>query len=162
MHYENVRSPPEAKNEVEDRAKDLINSHEKHGSHRHHDQHHHRCDPDLFPGRPGHFGRLLTDFLKELEWVQGCLLEANNQRGPAFPRIVAFITRSVTCLTGPPPSSRTSASCFQIQFAGRGGGPRTPNLRFWRPTLYQLSYTPNLASARACFTWIGWGTAVLN
>src|SRR5262249_55921050 len=26
--------------------------------------------------------------------------------------------------------------------AGRGGGPRTPNLRFWRPTLCQLSYTP--------------------
>jgi len=25
-----------------------------------------------------------------------------------------------------------------------------------------LSYTPNLASARACFTWISWGTAVLN
>jgi hypothetical protein len=25
---------------------------------------------------------------------------------------------------------------------GRGGGSRTPNLRFWRPTLYQLSYTP--------------------
>src|SRR5262245_55510563 len=25
---------------------------------------------------------------------------------------------------------------------GRGGGSRTPSLRFWRPTLYQLSYTP--------------------
>ena len=26
---------------------------------------------------------------------------------------------------------------------GRGGGARTHDLRFWRPTLYQLSYTPN-------------------
>src|SRR5579883_2716725 len=27
---------------------------------------------------------------------------------------------------------------------GRGGGTRTPNRRFWRPLLYQLSYTPGL------------------
>jgi len=25
---------------------------------------------------------------------------------------------------------------------GRGGGNRTPDLRFWKPALYQLSYTP--------------------
>lgn len=25
---------------------------------------------------------------------------------------------------------------------GRGRGARTPDLRFWRPPLYQLSYTP--------------------
>ena len=28
--------------------------------------------------------------------------------------------------------------------SGRGGGTRTPGARFWRPTLYQLSYTPML------------------
>src|SRR3984893_10967869 len=27
---------------------------------------------------------------------------------------------------------------------GRSGGARTPNPRFWRPVLYQLSYTPIL------------------
>ena len=27
--------------------------------------------------------------------------------------------------------------------AGRSGGIRTPGIRFWRPTLYQLSYTPS-------------------
>src|SRR5215468_1541657 len=26
---------------------------------------------------------------------------------------------------------------------GRSGGTRTPDPRFWRPMLYQLSYTPN-------------------
>src|SRR5690606_15870122 len=26
---------------------------------------------------------------------------------------------------------------------GRGRGTRTPDLRFWRPSLYQLSYTPS-------------------
>src|SRR5690606_29176216 len=33
-----------------------------------------------------------------------------------------------------------SASCS----SGRPGGNRTPNLRFWRPLLYQLSYWPKL------------------
>src|SRR5690606_18801569 len=31
------------------------------------------------------------------------------------------------------------------EFGGRGGGPRTPNLRFWRPSLCQLSYAPTIA-----------------
>ena len=26
--------------------------------------------------------------------------------------------------------------------SGRSGGTRTPSPRFWRPVLYQLSYTP--------------------
>src|SRR3954464_13584031 len=31
---------------------------------------------------------------------------------------------------------------LRIGESGRGGGNRTPNQRFWRPLLYQLSYTP--------------------
>jgi hypothetical protein len=30
----------------------------------------------------------------------------------------------------------------QLEKDGRSGGARTPNPRFWRPVLYQLSYTP--------------------
>jgi hypothetical protein len=30
---------------------------------------------------------------------------------------------------------------------GRGGGDRTPDLRFWRPSLFQLSYTPFAANS---------------
>src|SRR5580658_16631 len=30
----------------------------------------------------------------------------------------------------------------KLQRDGRSGGARTPNPRFWRPVLYQLSYTP--------------------
>ena len=30
-----------------------------------------------------------------------------------------------------------------ITGSGRAGGTRTPNRRFWRPLLYQLSYRPN-------------------
>ena len=29
-------------------------------------------------------------------------------------------------------------------FNGRGGGTRTPDPRFWRPMLYQLSYTSTI------------------
>src|SRR5439155_9443977 len=29
---------------------------------------------------------------------------------------------------------------------GRSGGTRTPDFGFWRPTLYQLSYTPTFAA----------------
>src|SRR5262249_7541099 len=32
-------------------------------------------------------------------------------------------------------------------WAIRGGGTRTPDLRFWRPPLYQLSYAPLLATS---------------
>ena len=32
--------------------------------------------------------------------------------------------------------------CFRV-LAGRSGEARTPNPRFWRPVLYQLSYTPS-------------------
>src|SRR3954462_14278297 len=33
---------------------------------------------------------------------------------------------------------------------GRGRGPRTPNLRFWRPTLCQLSYAPGFLFDDLC------------
>ena len=36
----------------------------------------------------------------------------------------------------------TSTFKIQLNTVGRGGGTRTPGARFWRPTLYQLSYTP--------------------
>ena len=34
---------------------------------------------------------------------------------------------------------------------GRSGGARTPNPRFWRPVLYQLSYTPAGAQKARAF-----------
>src|ERR1700720_3653242 len=45
--------------------------------------------------------------------------------------------------TGRPSSSMPGAPKGAPQH-GRSGGARTPNPRFWRPVLYQLSYTPNL------------------
>src|ERR1700730_4082287 len=43
--------------------------------------------------------------------------------------------------TGPPSSSMPGAPTGAPQH-GRSGGARTPHPRFWRPVLYQLSYTP--------------------
>ena len=38
---------------------------------------------------------------------------------------------------------KTKKTVFKNRhFCGRGGGTRTPGTRFWRPLLYQLSYTP--------------------
>src|SRR5438270_4576033 len=39
-------------------------------------------------------------------------------------------------------SARTALAMVVIPEAGRGGATRTPDPRFWRPLLYQLSYTP--------------------
>ena len=38
---------------------------------------------------------------------------------------------------------RVAGVSFVPKF-GRSGRDRTPDLRFWRPLLFQLSYTPNL------------------
>src|SRR5438309_8735589 len=39
-------------------------------------------------------------------------------------------------------SIRTSGARHSRGTPGRGGGIRTPDLRFWRPPLFQLSYAP--------------------
>ena len=40
-------------------------------------------------------------------------------------------------------TSKYKFNTFIKFLIGRGGGTRTPGARFWRPTLYQLSYTPS-------------------
>ena len=50
-----------------------------------------------------------------------------------------------------PPSLLTSCKnlngfIFLLLSNGRSEGTRTPNPRFWRPVLYQLSYTPKVSS----------------
>src|SRR5207245_3862450 len=39
-------------------------------------------------------------------------------------------------------SAGTALAIVVIPESGRGGATRTPDPRFWRPLLYQLSYTP--------------------
>ena len=40
---------------------------------------------------------------------------------------------------------------YRVLFSGRGRKIRTHDPRFWRPVLYQLSYTPMLKAAIAAF-----------
>ena len=49
--------------------------------------------------------------------------------------------------SAPTESGPVDQGSYQAPRSGsdRGGGTRTPGLRFWRPPLYQLSYAPSLA-----------------
>ena len=52
---------------------------------------------------------------------------------------VGQVTLKASCLT----SCKNLIGFFIfLYFLGRSGGTRTLSLRFWRPALYQLSYTP--------------------
>ena len=51
--------------------------------------------------------------------------------GAKSPGAAAFSAETGPCRAAAGPSGN-----------GRGRGTRTPGLRFWRPPLYQLSYTP--------------------
>jgi hypothetical protein len=64
-------------------------------------------------------------------FLRSALTWRPNSTGLIF--AIYFLTNSIrTCLARRVPFGN----------AGRSGGARTPNPRFWRPVLYQLSYTP--------------------
>ena len=58
---------------------------------------------------------------------------------PAFFNTARGIRTPVTAVRGrrPGPLDDSGVQAFQLSTAG---GNRTPNRRFWRPVLYQLSY----------------------
>jgi hypothetical protein len=49
-----------------------------------------------------------------------------------------------------------------VNSAGRGGGTRTHGPRFWRPMLYQLSYTPTRRMERVSRRASGGAQVLLN
>src|SRR5579883_950673 len=93
--------------------------------HRDHHQENHGGGGDGFLARrPCDVPDLLAHFAEELSW-----------------------TRSRHACFDP---NRRACSSFSLYLvaarSGRSGGARTPNPRFWRPVLYQLSYTPKRAA----------------
>ncbi len=58
---------------------------------------------------------------------------------------VGHVTLKASCLTSCINFKGFFINSHIFLFVGRSGGNRTPNLRFWRPALYQLSYTPMVA-----------------
>src|SRR5262245_10200692 len=64
-----------------------------------------------------------------------------HDHGPCMTRgRLLLVLRSDVSVASP--LARAGAPRKSTTKSGRGGGSRTPSLRFWRPTLYQLSYTP--------------------
>ena len=119
------------------------------------DEHDDRVVDDLGPGRPGHLAQLAADLADELAraWcaaLGGLRRRARlrrargggrRRRRPAGPGAAACASS-----LGSSPWRDVPAA---VRTASRAGGTRTPNRRFWRPVLCQLSYCP-LGSRAGC------------
>src|SRR5262245_5673499 len=80
--------------------------------------------------------------------------ERRGARGPTPPSLVRpfpDVAGPDLPLPGPPGTD--------VVHSSRGGATRTLNLRFWRPLLYQLSYTPIRMSAASGLPLNGQPTA---
>ncbi len=162
-------SAPNLKNRLNAPGDRSVGEEEEDRRHGDHGDHHEGGDPDLLEGRPRHLRNFLTHLFDEVDRVLHN--EARNSQSPrlsgrscssissvAFPAVEARITTSSpqSPLTRPAsahqpqrspprrPCQRSLSLALKVgeAISGRGGGSRTPDLRFWRPTLYQLSYTP--------------------
>src|SRR4029450_3467146 len=75
-----------------------------------------------------------------LDWCRGGDLNPYARRhGPLK---TACLPNSTTSAVAPKLRSDSPARLPVLSLIGRSGGTRTPDRRFWRPLLYQLSYTP--------------------
>jgi hypothetical protein len=122
-------SAPDPQDEAHDKAQRLINEQKENRGNRDHDEHHQSRDPHLFPTRPSHLRGFLPNFLDK-----GYRIELRH--------LTAFWAQNATTCRADVGYRTGSVGRSKLGEAGRGGGSRTPDLRFWRPTLYQLSYTP--------------------
>src|SRR6185437_3110868 len=87
-----------------------------------HAEDHRRGDARLLARRPGHARHFLPDLPEKF-----CGARFGHDRVRELPfRAPKRRMPDRVCLSP----------------CGRSGGDRTPNPRFWRPVLYQLSYTP--------------------
>ena len=80
--------------------------------------------PGLEPGTPG---------------LEGRCSDPTELRAPAIPFQAAPSSRRDL---NPRPHPYQGCALPLSYASDRGGGTRTPNRRFWRPVLYQLSYAP--------------------
>src|SRR5215472_15322723 len=63
------------------------------------------------------------------------------RRSALWPRVSVAMSSPYAALNGLPRAGQPNRG-VQPTGTGRAGGTRTPNRRFWRPGLYQLSYCP--------------------
>src|SRR5690349_16566105 len=126
---------------------------------RQHDRTHHdhecergrRVGYELIPGRPDH----LPELRRHLPGKQGRRgpVPLSGSPGPA-PALRALASRlgchvlTYAVLNGSITHGPAGPRRVQPIRTCRAGGTRTPNRRFWRPGLYQLSYCPTVATTR--------------
>src|SRR6266498_1606993 len=111
--------------------------------------HVHRGDAALGGGLLGRLtlgDLLLAQLLQALPLVGGLLLASHRPLGfpvHGYGLLLAPDGAAGSC-TSRPPESRLALARRLGHGSGRPGGTRTPNHRFWRPGLYQLSYWPRV------------------
>src|SRR6266581_6375528 len=113
----------------------LIDHKEENRGDEYHHEHHRRRDGGLLAGRPGNPTQLLANLLNEFGGIGLGHVRSNHPHRPRpiEPSYTLYRDHRTSWRWHPHPTRRP----------GRSGGARTPNPRFWRPVLYQLSYTPN-------------------
>src|SRR5712691_10700378 len=114
----------------------LIDHKEENRGDEDHHEHHRRRDGGLLAARPGDPAQLLANLLNEFGGVGLGHLRSNPHR----PRPIAPSYTYYIRIQGP--WRMVAMAPHPARGPGRSGGARTPNPRFWRPVLYQLSYTP--------------------
>ena len=118
----------------------ISDAEEEEGEQGRHDDDHQPGHQRLATRRPDDLGRLRADLPKKFTGIDSrhaqtvlhslCACEI----GPSS----AFVQPRLGLFPLPCPAKRNRRSGDH----GRSGGTRTPGPRFWRPMLYQLSYTP--------------------
>src|SRR5690348_13956639 len=128
-------SAPEPQHEAHAHRDDLIDDEKEQRDRDHHGENHRGRDGRLLACRPGDAAHFLADLPQKFQRGDACHNKCRWE--------VPYIT------SGPAIWKPYRRARARISAAGRSGGARTPNPRFWRPVLYQLSYAPNaLLSAR--------------
>jgi hypothetical protein len=110
-----------------------IDDEEKQHHQRYQDEDHHGGEPCFLPAWPRDFRSLALNLPEKLD---------NTATPHGYGQVFAGAVGCFLCRLGQ----------IEIPFSsstGRSGGTRTPGLRFWRPPLYQLSYTPSGKNQRA-------------
>src|SRR5579884_857853 len=118
--------------------KRLIDQEKEGGGDEHHHEHRGGRDHGFLAAGPGDAGDFLAYLLNEFGYARfrhGC-------NTPGAGRIERDIWRLARRFSRNGRDDRTIQGSAFPPRAGRSGGARTPNPRFWRPVLYPLSYTP--------------------
>src|SRR5579871_1868062 len=102
-----------------------IHAEKEHHRQADHDENHCRRQPRFLPARSRHLRNFSANLVEELKRTAAMARGSRQVLARAVSRLFRCVSHS-----------------FLSSSTGRSGGTRTHGPRFWRPMLYQLSYTP--------------------